>query len=150
MNCSFFGKTIENVQKKVKVEFVKKDDGDNLVKRQSKTNLNGIHKSHENNDSFTFKHNEVLVYEPIYLVFVVLDLSVLLLYETYYDKLQPYFGENNIESYYIDTDALVLSLNTNDGIKVLYNLKDLFNSSTSKKITKYSVTKTKRKGGWFF
>ena len=50
--------------------------------------------------------------KPIYLGFAVLELSKLHLYETYYDKLQPYFGQENIQLLYIDTDAFVLSVNT--------------------------------------
>ena len=40
-----------------------------------------------------FKQNEVLIDKPIYLEFSILDLSRLLMYETHYDKLQPYFIE---------------------------------------------------------
>ena len=40
-------------------------------------------------DSYSFKQFEVLMDKPFYLGFAVLDLSKLLMYETYYDKLQP-------------------------------------------------------------
>ena len=56
----------------------------------------GIHKTYENCDSYVIKQNEVLMDKPIYLGFVVLELSKLFLYETYNDKLQPYFGEKNL------------------------------------------------------
>ena len=52
---------------------------------QSKLTFNGIHKSYENYDSYTFKQNEVLMDKPIYLGFSVVELSKLLMYETYYD-----------------------------------------------------------------
>ena len=58
--------------------------------------FNGIHKSYENCDSYAFKQKEVLLEKPIYLGFSVLELSKFLMYETYYDKLQPYFGKENI------------------------------------------------------
>ena len=64
--------------------------------------------------------------KPIYLGFSVLKLSKLLMYETYYDKLQPYFGQKNIQLHYMDTDSFVLSVNTNDIIKDLKNLEDIF------------------------
>ena len=60
-----------------------------------------------NYDSYTFQQNEVLMDKPFYLGVAVLQLSKLLMYETYYDSLQPYCGEKNIH-YYIDTDAFVL------------------------------------------
>ena len=56
---------------------------------------------------------------PIYLGFFVLELSKLLLYETYYDILQPYSGQRNIQLHYMDTDSFVLSVNTKDIIKNL-------------------------------
>ena len=91
--------------------------------------FNGIHKSYENCDSYTFKQNEVLMDKPIYLGFSVLELSNLLMYETYYDKLQPYFGQENIQLRYMDTDSFVLSVNTKDNIKDLKNLEDIFDFS---------------------
>ena len=51
------------------------------------------------------------------------------MYETYYDKLQPYFGQENIHLHYVDTDAFVLSLNTKDNTKDLKNLEDIFDFS---------------------
>ena len=59
--------------------------------------------------------------KPIYLGFAVLELSNMHMYETYYDKLQPYFGQENIQLHYIDTDAFVFSVNTKDIIKELKN-----------------------------
>ena len=63
---------------------------------------------------------------PISLAFSVLELSKLLIYESYYDKLQPYFGQENYELQYIDTDSFVLSVNTKDNIKDLKKLEDIF------------------------
>ena len=64
--------------------------------------------------------------KPTYLGFTILELSKLHMYETYYDKLQPYFGQEIIQLHYIDTDAFVLSLNTNDIIEVLKNSEVIF------------------------
>ena len=46
-------------------------------------------------------------------------MSKLHMYETYYDKIQLYFGEENIQFHYIDTDAFVLSLCTKNVIRHL-------------------------------
>ena len=46
---------MENVRNRIKVEFIKKDDTDKFIKQQSKLTFNGIHKSYENYDSYTFK-----------------------------------------------------------------------------------------------
>ena len=68
------------------------------MKQQPKLTFNRIHKSYENCDSYTLKQNEVLMDKPIYLGFSVLKLSKIIMYETYYDKLQTYFGEKNLDS----------------------------------------------------
>ena len=91
LNNAFYGKTMENVRNRVKIKFIKKDNYREIIKQQSKMTFNGIHKSYENCDSYTFKQNEVLMDKPIYLEFTVLELSNLLMYETYFDKTTTIF-----------------------------------------------------------
>ena len=129
LNNAFYGKTMENIRNRLKMKFIKKDDHREIIKQQSKLTFNGIHNSYENSDSYTFKQNEVLMDKPIYLGFTVLELSKLLMYETYYDKLQPYFGQQNIQLHYMDTDSFILSVKTKDIIEDLKNLEDIFDFS---------------------
>ena len=51
------------------------------------------------------------------------------MYETYYDTLQPYLGQENLQLNYIDTDGMILSMKTKDIIKDLKNLEDIFDFS---------------------
>ena len=51
------------------------------------------------------------------------------MYETYCDTLEPKFEQENIQLHYVDTDAFVLSLHTNDIIRDLKNLEDIFDFS---------------------
>ena len=87
--------------------------------QQSNLTFNGIHKSYENCDSYTFKQNDVLMYRPIYAGFTILELSKLHMYETCYDKLQPYFRQENLQLHYIDTDGMILSMKTENTIEDL-------------------------------
>ena len=50
--------------------------------------------------------------KAIYVGFAILDLGNLHIYETYYDKLQPYFGLENLQLHYFDTDGTMLSRKT--------------------------------------
>ena len=75
LNNAFYGKTMENVRNQIKVKFIKKNYFDKIIKQQSKLTINGIHKSYENCDNYTFKQNEVLMDKPIYLGFAILELS---------------------------------------------------------------------------
>ena len=76
------------------------------MKRQSKLTFDGIHKSCENYDSYTYNQIEVLMDQPIYLGFAILELSKLFIYETYYRILQSYFGEKEFQLHYMHTDIL--------------------------------------------
>ena len=146
LNNAFYGKTMENVRNRLKIKFVKKDDYREIIKQQSKLTFNGIHKSYENCDSYTFKQNEVLMDKPIYLGFTVLEL---LMYETYYDKLQPYFRQENIQLHYMDTDSFILSVNTKDIIKDLKNLEEIFDFSNLDKTHELFSIKNKKVIGKF-
>ena len=86
-----FGKTMENIRIRVRLEFNKKDENDKINKQQSKITLNRIHKSYENYVSYAFKQNEVLMDKPIYSGFAILEFCKLHMYETYYDKVQLCF-----------------------------------------------------------
>ena len=66
----------------MKIEFIKKDEFKIILKQRSNLTFNGIHKSYENFDSYTFKYNEILMNEPIPSGFAVLELSKLHKYET--------------------------------------------------------------------
>ena len=112
---------MENVRNRLKIKFIKKDNFRKIINHQSKLTFNGIHQSYENCDSYTFKQNEVLMDQPIYLGFTVLELSILLLHETYYDKLQPYFRRENIKCHYMDnlTKDTPILLKENENIKIL-------------------------------
>ena len=147
INNAFYGKIMENVHNRIKVEFTKKDDTDKIIKQQSQLTFNRSHKSNENYDSHTFKQNEMLLDKPIYLGFSVLELSNLILCETYYDILQPYFGQKNIKLHYMDTDSFVLSVNTKDIIKDLKNLENLFDFSNWNENDELFRNKNKKRFG---
>ena len=149
LNNAFYGKTMENVRNRSKIKFIKKHDYREIIKQQSKLTFNGIHKPYEKCDKYKFIQNEVRMDKPIYLGFTVLELSKLLMYETYYDILQTYFGQQNIQLHYMDTDSFVLSVNTKDVIKDLKNLEDVFDFSNLDKNHEQSSNKNKKVIGKF-
>ena len=126
LNNAFYGKTMKNVRNRLIKEFIKKDEYKKILRQQSKLTFVGIHESYEKCDSYSFKQNEVKMDKPIYLGFAIIELSKLHMYETNYDTLQFHFGQENIRLHYMDTDSFVLNVNTNDIIKDLKNLEDIF------------------------
>ena len=51
------------------------------------------------------------------------------MYETYYEKLQLYFGEKIIPLHYMDTGSFLLRLNSINIIKDSQNLNEMFDFS---------------------
>ena len=74
----------------------------------------------------------------------MLELSNLLLYETYYDELQPYFGQEKTQLHFMDTDSFVSGINTKDNIKDLKNLEDVFDFSNLDKNHEFYSNKNKK------
>ena len=129
LNNAFYGKTMENVRNRSKIEIIKRDDYDKILKYQKQLTFNGIYASFDNCDSYLLKEREILMDKPIYLGFAILELSKLHMYETYYDILQPYFSQENLQLHYIDCDSFVLSIKSENIIKDLKNLENIFDFS---------------------
>ena len=87
--------------------------------------------------------------KAIYVGFAILELGKLHMYETYYDTLQPYFGQKNLQLHYIDTDGMFLSMKTKDIIKDLKNLEDIFDFSNLDKNHELYSEKNKKVIGKF-
>ena len=144
-----FGKFLENVRNRLGLELIKKDDIKKIIKQQSKLTINGIQKSYENYDSYPFNKNKVVTDKAIYVGFAMLELSKLHMYETSYETLQPYFGQDNLQLHYIDTDGMFLSMKTKDIIKDLKNLEDIFDFSNLDKNHKLYSERNKKVIGKF-
>ena len=121
LNFAFFGKMLENMRDRFKIEFDKNSENDKIIKQQSKWTFHGIHKTYTNYDSYIFKQNDVFLDKPIYVGFAILNLSRLHMCESYYDKLLPCFGEKNIhcQNLVIVTKETPFIIKTNESIKIM-------------------------------
>ena len=130
MNNAFFGKTMENVRDKTNLEFIDHCQIDQIIKRQSKLSFKGIVDHYSKFSVYKFDNEKTVIDKPIYLGFTVLELSKLLLYEFYHNKLQPYWKQS-IQLHYMDTDSFILSFDTNhqELINFLQENKDEFDFS---------------------
>ena len=88
--------------------------------------FNGIHKSYTNCDSYTFKQIEIPMDRPNYIGFALLDWSKLLMYETYYDELQPFFDREKSHLPYMDCDSFVINFKASKIVSDLIYLVYLF------------------------
>ena len=149
LNNAFYGKTTENVRNRCKIEIIKRDDHNKILRWQRKLTFNGICKSFNNCDSYLEKEHEILMDKPIYLGFAILELSKLHMYETYYDTLQPCFGQENLQLHYMDCDSFVLSIKSENIIKDLKSLEDLFDFSNIDENHELYIEKIKKVLGKF-
>ena len=109
MNNSFYGKTIENIRKRLNLDLIEKSDTHRILNRQSKLSFDYKIAEYEKFTLYSFNKESIKITKPIYVGFSVLELSKLLMYERYYNKMQPYFGEDNLELHYLDTDSFIFS-----------------------------------------
>ena len=83
--------------------------------------------------------------KAIYVGFAILELSKLHMFETYYDTLQPYFGQENLQLHYIHTDGMILKVQTQNIINYFENLEDIFDfSNLDENHEQFSEKKTKK------
>ena len=109
MNNSFYGKTIENIRKRLNLVLIVKSDTHRILNRQSKLSFDDKIAEYEKFKLYSFKKETIKFPKPVYVGFCVLELSKLLMYEWYCDKMQPYFVEDNLELLYLDTDSFIFS-----------------------------------------
>ena len=96
------------------------------MRYQSRLDFEGIHKSYQDYNTYTFEEIVIKMEKPIYSGLAILELSKLLRYETYYDKLQKYIGQDGTQIHYQDTDAYVMSVRTTDIVYDLDKLQDQY------------------------
>ena len=102
MRNSFYGKTIENIRNCLNLDLIEKSDAHRRLNRQSKLSFDDKIAEYGKFSLYSSNKESIKFTKPIYVGFSVLELSKLLMYEWYYDKMQPYFGEDKLELHYTD------------------------------------------------
>ena len=110
-NKAFFGKTMENVRDRIKLDSIPHSKYGQKLKRQSKLTFKGIENPYSELSVCEYGKGSKVFDKPKYLGFCVLELSQLLMYEFYYDKFLVY-GGNTAQLHNMDTDTFILSIKT--------------------------------------
>ena len=111
MNNSVFGKTMENVRKYIDIKLVTTDKRRNQL--VSEPNYHTIKWFSENLIAIEMKKTKVKINKPIYLGFLILDLSKIVMYEFWYDYIKPKYGKK-AKLGYMDTDSFIMHIKTED------------------------------------
>ena len=109
LNNSLYGKTIENIRKRLNLDLIDKSDTHRILNRQSNLSFDDKIAEYEKFSLFSFNKESNNFTKPIYVGFSLLKLSKFLRYEWCFDKMQPYFGEDNLKLHYLDTDSFIFS-----------------------------------------
>ena len=126
MNNSVFGKTMENIRKRVDVRLI--TDEKKLLKMVSKPtyvsskifneNLVAVHKIKET----------LTLNRPAYVGMCILDLIKTLMYNFHYNYIKNKYG-NKAKLLFTDTDSLTYEIETEDVYRDFWNDKDRFDNS---------------------
>ena len=126
MNNSVFGKTMENIRKRVDVRLI--TDEKKLLKMASKPtyvsskifneNLVAVHKIKET----------LTLNRPAYVGMCILDLSKTLMYDFHYNYIKKKYGDK-AKLLFTDTDSLTYEIEANDVYQDFWNDKEKFDNS---------------------
>ena len=141
MNNSVFGKTMENLRKRVDVRLI--TDEKKLLKMVSKPtyvsskifneNLVAVHKIKET----------LTLNRPAYVGMCILDLSKTLMYNFHYKYIKNKYG-NKAKLLFTDTDSLTYEIEAKDVYRDFWNDKDRFDNSDYPESSPY-FNKTNKK-----
>ncbi|XP_065180407.1 uncharacterized protein LOC135810966 [Sycon ciliatum] len=113
MNNSVFGKTMENVRNRARIDLLREESEEQVLRAVSKptyvrhdifpNGLVGIEK----------QYTEIKLNKPVYVGMSILDLSKVHMYSFYYDVLKEQYG-SRIRLLYTDTDSVIVHITTGD------------------------------------
>ena len=146
MNNSVFGKTMENIRKRVDVRLV--TDENKLLKMAAKPtyvsskifneNLVAVHKIKET----------LTLNRPAYVGMCILDLSKTLMYDFHYNYIKQKY-DSKAKLLFTDTDSLTYEIETSDVYQDFWNDKDKFDNSDYPQDSQYFNTTNKKVIGKF-
>jgi hypothetical protein len=128
MNNSVFGKTMENMRKRVDVHLVRADEKNKIRKLIAKPTFS--REKIFNNDlaAIHMYKSKLKLNRPSYVGMCILDLSKILMYDFYYNQLKTQYG-NKCELLYTDTDSLLLQIKTEDIYKDIAQNIEMYDTS---------------------
>ncbi|XP_068720593.1 uncharacterized protein [Montipora capricornis] len=146
MNNSVFGKTMENIRKRVDVRLV--TDENKLLKMAAKPtyvsskifneNLVAVHKIKET----------LTLNRPAYVGMCILDLSKTFMYDFHYNYIKQKYG-SEAKLLFTDTDSLTYEIEADDVYQDFWNDKDKFDNSDYPQDSQYFNTSNKKVIGKF-
>ena len=126
MNNSVFGKTMENIRKRVDVRLVTSKE--KLLKLASKPTYMSSKIFNENLVAVHKIKETLTLNRPAYIGMCILDLSKTLMYDFHYNYIKQKYG-NKAKLLFTDTDSLTYEIETKDAYKDFFKDKSKFDNS---------------------
>lgn len=111
MNNSVFGKTMENLRKRVDIQLVHHQK--RLSKLSAKPGFKSCKIFNEDLASVELTKSKLVLNRPIYVGFSILELSKVLMYEFHYNYIKKKYG-GRAALCFTDTDSLCYDISTED------------------------------------
>ena len=131
MNNSVFGKTIENLRKRVDVSLINSEK--NAKRLTAKPNFKHCTIFSENLCAIEMRKTQIYFNKPVYLGMCILDLSKTLMYDFHYNYIKPKYNER-AKLLFTDTDSLAYEIETDNFYKdISPDVQTMFDTSNYKK-----------------
>ena len=128
MNNSVFGKTMENLRKRVHVKLVRSHEEDKLKRLIASPAFARANIFDDDLAAIQVHKSNLVLNRPVYVGMSILDLSKHLMYDFYYNQLKAQDGES-CHLLYTDTGSLLLEIETEDVYKDMVQNQTLYDTS---------------------
>ncbi|XP_071153082.1 uncharacterized protein [Mytilus edulis] len=126
MNNSIFGRTLLNTRKHKDVKLCHTEE--KLNKETAKPSYASCKIFNENLVAVEKKRVNVLMKQPIYVGFCILDLSKFLMYDFHYNHMKSLYGDK-IRVCFSDTDSFLYHVETEDVYEDMHQYQDMYDTS---------------------
>ena len=141
MNNSVFGKTMENLRKRVNVGLV--TDEEKYIRLVSQPTFVNSKIFNENLVAVHTTKKVLLLNRPVYVGMCILDISKTLMYDFHDNFIKRKYGDK-ARLLFTDTDSLMDEIETEDAYKDLWESKDLLDNSDYPKDSPYFSESNKK------
>ena len=146
MNNSVFGKTMENLRKRVDVRLV--TNKEKLLKLSSKPSYVSSKIFNENLVAIHKIKETLLMNRPAFVGACILDLSKTFMYDFHYNYIKCKYGDK-AKLLFTDTDSLTYEIETPDAYADFFDNKDIFDNSDYNKKSPFYFDHNKKVIGKF-
>ncbi|XP_033761561.1 uncharacterized protein LOC117343328 [Pecten maximus] len=126
INNSVFGKTMENLRKRMDVNLVNSEK--KAMKLSCKPTFEEFRIFSDDLVGVHMLKAKLFLNRPIYVGFSILDISKILMYDFHYNYIKQKFG-SNARLLFTDTDSLAYTIQTDDFYQHMLEDSDLFDTS---------------------